>query len=124
LGKILEVRESKGEILHYISTGEGHSGSPVIRIKGSQLTVVAIHKGAVVTTIKGTKMRVNIGPALTPALIESLAEGATSIGAEMFRIAPSIAISQSLRSLGDLSPNSAKSPNKKPSTLMDRLRKH
>lgn len=70
VGKIGEIRETKGEIIHFISTLEGQSGAPIVMInKDNSIIVVGIHKGGIETKLKGRRVLANVGRLIDIELI-------------------------------------------------------
>ena len=70
-GKILNVKKSRGELIHRISSKRGHSGAPIIlEDKNKHLKIVGVHFGNKIAHVNGLKMKVNAGRLVTPALIE------------------------------------------------------
>ncbi len=82
--KVHVISEEKAQILHQISTLPGQAGCPIIDVE--ELSIVAIHKGGVPTTVSDKKVHMNVGRIITKELIEILTIVAKKSGAQMFRV--------------------------------------
>ena len=82
--KVHVISEEKAQILHQISTLPGQGGCPIIDVE--ELSIVAIQKGGVYTTVSDKKVHMNVGRLITKELIEILTIVAKKSGAQMFRV--------------------------------------
>jgi hypothetical protein len=87
-GRIKEIREERGEIVHQISSDYGQSGAAIFLNDNDSYAIVGVHKGGITTPINGVSTKANGGRLITLELIEALKVEAARMGAQPFKVQP------------------------------------
>ena len=87
--RVQQIRKSDSELLNNMSTGKGHSGSPIIAVNlDGEYIVIGIHKGGVNTKIQKQKQTLNIGVLFNHGLVEILQYQTKEMKGDPFVLAP------------------------------------